>query len=377
MTIPPAPLPRFLDLVRAPLVRPSKGCVWARNPSAQVRLFERGAVALAAAVQSIKEAHPDEKITTWLPDLMCSEPVDWLHAFGFQVAFYRTTDQLEPDWSDVEPRFSSDGVHILVIVHYFGFPNQGLARAMELGGRQNIVVVEDAAHALGPCRGIGQAPLVVYSPRKVLAVSWVGCLVDETGRTPEEGKQHEGVGVWLFKRVVQRILRALHLHWHHRWAERRDEVENANVVPGWHGSGRIARGLLALDEERIDEVRERRRSHYLRLERYVQRVNFLAPLLFRLPDDACPFAFPTVVSGPIDRVLRSLRSAGIPASLWPGLPHEILRNPEQYGRAIALSQSLMLLPIHHGLSDSEVDVIGERLLALDHELATQSFDKVI
>ena len=237
-------------------------------------------------------------------------------------------------------------------------------------GRHRVGRELVAAHVLAPCAGVGEALFVVYSPRKLLSVPWLGCLVvdgAERSRVPEAQDAPSGSGSWLFRRLTQRVMRAAGLDWHRRWMKSPEDLPSRAerfVEPGWRGSSRFARSMLANDERRLTEIRDLRRRNYQRLSGYVERSDLMVPLFARLPDDGCPYVFPVRVHAEIERVLGELKSVGVPASRWPDLPLEVLAEPARHRMAIALARTLMLLPIHHGLSISDIDTIGGHLVRI-------------
>lgn len=67
---------------------------------------------------------------------------------GVSVDFYQMTRTLEIDIEDLESKLNQPDVKVLVLIHYFGFPDKNAMLAAELAGRRGILVLEDEAHAM-------------------------------------------------------------------------------------------------------------------------------------------------------------------------------------------------------------------------------------
>ena len=67
---------------------------------------------------------------------------------GVSVDFYQMTRTLEIDIEDLERKLDRPDVKMLVLIHYFGFPDKNAMLAAELARRRGILVLEDEAHAM-------------------------------------------------------------------------------------------------------------------------------------------------------------------------------------------------------------------------------------
>lgn len=361
MTIPAAPLPKLSHLLRGLTAIPADGRLWGGSRS--VHLYERGAIALAAAAEAIRRRSGAARIELFLPDFICNEALDWLRASA-TLRFYRLRASLEPEWSDVDPAPASAVAHGMVIVHYFGFPNPALRQRM---AAPDLPLIEDSAHLLEPIPATGQAPLVVYSPRKLLSIPSAGCLVSDSAYAPfAPPSEPNGTGstAWVARRLVQRVLRATHLPWHWLWPPQLPESGSARRGSGFSAAPESARRLLQIESEDLDGVRRQRRLNYLRLDGYVKQSLSLDAWYPALPEEVCPYAYPVRVPRRAGTLVSELRRAGIPAIRWPDLPPEIIAERTRHAVAMALSEQLVVLPIHQSLTERDVDQIGARLLRL-------------
>ena len=106
-----------------------------------------------------------------------------------------------------------------------------------------------------------------------------------------------------------------------------------------------------------DEVIARRRSNYQALERALLQSGVARPLREAL-GDACPYALPVIFPGDVTAVARRLQKKGIPVSRWPDLPTEVDGRTREFPVSNGLYERILLLPIHHGLTDRDIERIA-------------------
>lgn len=121
-----------------------------------------------------------------------SDPVEQV---GATPAFYRMTRQLHIDVDDLRAKIGAGKPKLLVIIHFFGFPDPHYPEAVAVARERGVLVLEDEAHAFlsdwmgGVCGRLGDAAIV--SLHKLLPIPSGGLLVlnDRLGkleRTPWE-----------------------------------------------------------------------------------------------------------------------------------------------------------------------------------------------
>jgi dTDP-4-amino-4,6-dideoxygalactose transaminase len=105
--------------------------------------------------------------------------------------FYRVDDRLHLDLADLEAQLQH-GVHVVVLIHYFGHVDPSYRAAVALARRAGAFVVEDEAHAMltdlyaGTCGRLGDVCL--FSLHKLLPLATGGALVvNPSGRGLAEG----------------------------------------------------------------------------------------------------------------------------------------------------------------------------------------------
>jgi dTDP-4-amino-4,6-dideoxygalactose transaminase len=108
-------------------------------------------------------------------------------------------------------------------------------------------------------------------------------------------------------------------------------------------------------------IRERRRTNYRRLSQLLGEKNHR--LLFRdLPDGVCPLNCPIRVEGR-DELVNALQRCGIETSPWWAGGHRSV-DWSLYPNAVKLKNTILPLPVHHLLNESDMPYIATTLTAL-------------
>jgi dTDP-4-amino-4,6-dideoxygalactose transaminase len=298
--------------------------------------------------------------------------IDTLLAAGYQLRYYRVTEQLEIDLDDVEFRLD-DSVSALYVIHYFGFA-QPLAPIRRFCDTRGLRLIEDCALSLfsrdnDTCVGsVGE--LALFSVYKTLPLPHGGYLVTRNagraGRlrrapfastlTQSMDLVHNGLKASRFVSVERGLARAS------RWFR---------AATGWNRDETISSGGALWDERLLGyaasplsralmrfvdpyDVIERRRTNYTRLAALL-RGRFHLPFP-HLPAGACPLFLPVMVPEKV-RFQRRLASLGVESvNLWdashPTCPASLAAEVSEWRR------HCLELPIHQELSAEDIDRVG-------------------
>jgi hypothetical protein len=255
-------------------------------------------------------------------------------------------------------------------VHYFGFPNATEA-AKTFCGQRKMVLLEDAAHVLVPGPAIGQGDLLVFSPRKLLAIPLGGVLVASGAwarhlvNVSRVRRVKTYTIRWLGKRLAQKALLQLHIPWHRLrpvyqggWF---DGNTNALYDGTLEGCDPFVLRLLTVMEREIEKIIQRRRHNYRLLLELTSQLAQARPLFASLPDGVCPYAFPLLVDRGSMNMVAKLQASGIPASQWPDLPPQVLATKEEHKVAVQTHKQLLLLPVHQSLTPKQIGMVGRQV----------------
>jgi len=106
---------------------------------------------------------------------------DPVQEVGVRFRFYAMTDRLAIDIDDLYAKLAVGRPRLLVLIHYFGFPDSNVAKAVAMARERGVLILEDEAHALysdwigGVCGRFGEA--TILSLHKMLPFEAGGLLV--------------------------------------------------------------------------------------------------------------------------------------------------------------------------------------------------------
>ena len=350
------PLPDWCDLTalaggRAPddeaLAAP-----WRQGDEAAV-WFSRGAWALAALVHWWRGAF-DRRPRLWLPDYFCNQSTAPARDAGADLVFYPVGEDLQPRWPALRALAGDAPPDLFVVVHYFGQAAE-VGAAAAFCGETGALMIEDAAHALGPAPGIGErGDFVLYCPHKTLAVrdgalllardrgvvAALGQAAAVLGSTPP------GPGPWLARRLIQKVLPAALLGARVRRTGPAFAADPAfAALPPTPALSLLGRRLLAGAQAKMAAAGRLRRRNEEILRR--ARDGGCRPF-FASPPDA-PYRFVLDCADDAEARFQALRRRGCPVSTWPDLAPEVLAEPERHAAALALRRRLLFLPVHQSV----------------------------
>jgi hypothetical protein len=353
-----APLPDLTDLAAALAGAPADDAALAapwRHGGETAFWFSRGAWAMAALVTGWRSAHDGAAPVLWLPDYFCNQSTAPARAAGARLLFYPIGDDLEPDRTACDRLAETAPPDIFVLVHFFGRLG-GAAEARAFCQRFDCLMVEDAAHAIGPEPSIGAlGDAVFYSPHKTLAVPDGGLLlvwdsgfagaVSEAASTL--GRASPSAMFWLAKRLLQKALPASPAR---RLIARRgpsfDDDPSFAALPATPALGSIARRLLVRQGRNLDATALARRRHGEELIEAIAGWSGVTPLFADLP--RAPYRLAVRADDAPD-LYGTLRRLGVPVETWPDLAPEVIASADDHGVALSLRRSVLLFPLHASL----------------------------
>jgi dTDP-4-amino-4,6-dideoxygalactose transaminase len=370
MTIPGAPIPSVTSLWQALSGKPTTGQPWIEKLSGKsVQFFSRGMWAMEEGVTAILDKRGKKNGQVWLPDYFCNEALIPLRLKEVSLYFYPIRKDLSPDWDRIELEVNRSGwPDVFILVHYFGFTNC-LDESKVFCDKHGAELLEDCAHLLLPINGVGQN-VSIFSPRKLLSLPEGGLLIMPNRSTAWQvnkkfSNNKKMILKWLVLRLSQRVMLTMDISWHHF---RKTAIGNLHNNHANQLSGRMRMfpdkytlKLLAVIEKGLKQIVEKRRENYMRVLQAVNGIKRVRPLFSSLPDYACPYAFPMIVSDGRDAVASQLNHFGIPAASWPDLPPEVSDRSEEHETAVWLQKHILLLPVHQDLSDKQVEYMAFKL----------------
>jgi hypothetical protein len=353
-----APIPRGTDWLQL-LTGRDRGVdsmreVW-KEGGIDTVWFSRGAWAFHAVALALQEKLKRPP-SIWFPDYFCHQPLQALGGTDARVVFYPVNSALEPDWELCSKLASAEKPDLFVLVHYFGYAADA-ARARLFVQEAGALLLEDAAHAIGPSAGIGQTgDFVLYSLYKHCALPDGAALqvrdsetvvagflnvLSETARGPAPSPVS-----WLAKRALQSVLPGI--------GNVRNTPSDLDDDPGTvapdvtPAMSAMSRRLLGQARDRFDRAAARRRANAAALHDLFGTADGLSPLHPDAVADSVPYraVFRARNHDTARLWYRRIRESGNVVESWPDLPPEVLGDPATHKAALELRRTMLCLPIH-------------------------------
>jgi hypothetical protein len=330
--------------------------------------FSRSAWSLRVLAEWRELTDAKDAVTIWLPDYFCNGSLAPLRDFGAHIIFYPITDELHPDmeWCNANAKISRPD--IFVLVHYFGKPIS-LDDVVIFCQENFTLLIEDAAHALFPIKGIGEyGDCVLYSPHKHLAIPDGALLViRKTGPSnlgnnakdlqklnylidsflKKSSKTIFFTTVWLVKRSMQlfgfRRKKPGTVFW--------PDKDYAGYYFKHKCVSRLSKRILSQTIRNLDEIALQRRSNVEIWRTYLSGNKAFKYSVepWDLGDTYYLSAFITEDFDNIVSLYNYLSCANLPVFTWPDLPPEVLANPDLHRHSIHLRKSRIFLQVHQTL----------------------------
>jgi dTDP-4-amino-4,6-dideoxygalactose transaminase len=279
---------------------------------------------------------------------------------GAKVRFADSTslDDFSIDPAEID-RLVTERTKAVVVVHYGGFPAD-MAAIRAAAARHGLLVIEDAAHALGseldgePCGRLGDAGCFSFFPNKNMTTAEGGIVVfrDEDAA------------------AAARLLRS-HAMTTLTWDRHRGHATGYDVV-GLGFNYRIDEIRAALGSVQITRMDELNETRAKLADRYRDRLAgsaFAVPTFGRRGRSA--HHLEAVVASSTDereRARERLRELRIQTSVhYPPVHRFSYYRDEtiELSRAEEIADRVVTLPLHPKLTDTDVDIVCDALLERD------------
>lgn len=321
-----------------------------------------------------------------IPSYNCSSmvaPVQWC---GAEPVYYRVSERLDIDLDDLE-RQLEPAVRLLMVTHYFGFPQQCEA-LRAFCDRKGIALLEDCAHAFfgtyagRPLGSFGD--FAIASPMKFFPTLDGGCLVSARhsldgvqlrmgGRafqiksllTPLETALEYG-RLGTFGSILRPIMQAKDSLWRTLKTLRHGTAEGPErgssfapssseggfgFDPMWFDTAMSGGSRYVMFHTSWARLVKRRRRHYQRFAEALTGLSGCRPLLPDLPDGVVPYVFPLLLADH-EQSFPVLKQRGVPMLRWDSLSTEAAAHCPQ---SALYAHALVQLPCHQELLDDELE----------------------
>jgi perosamine synthetase len=303
--------------------------------------------------------------TAWLPSFHCGVEVDAVSSAGFNVGFYRVTGDLDVDLEDLDRKVRSRS-GVVLVTHYFGFPQPGLAKIAALCGEFGSVLIEDCAHGLFSGSIGATGAMSIFSIRKSLPVYDGGALqvrpdvferMNHTLRTPLYATSRSSYALCA-KSLIKGLLRKDPLACNESAEHFPPIAPVLEPNPHYVGAFSALSRQLAKSHHPSVIVAARRRN-YQRLDSSLRGTPGYKTVFPQLPSETCPLFLPIWTSNRSE-LMRLLREDGIETFRFGATAHRLLPDGSDH-EAERLRNSILGIPIHQCLELRQIDWIADRV----------------
>jgi perosamine synthetase len=338
-------------------------------------LLTSARMAIALGCEALGIGHGDKVL---VPAYNCPAMTAAIESCGADVLYYQVKGDLSVDLDHVS-ELMSESVKALVIIHYFGFP-QNLQRLRSFCESNDIALVEDCAHApfgldneliLGSVGDFSVFSLMKFFPLhdggilrfrqggrnfKLVPGGWkfeLKMFMNSVERACSFGRLRPLrwllVPAFYLKDLVLRIAKRLILSNQSQSVGPSASEGGTSFDAVWKKVRMSLVSRLVLRVTSISRLATRRRANYERMAEELCGIEGIE-LIFpgKLPPAIVPYVLPVLIEDP-GRVFPILKKKAVPIYRWEDIGNDVCAVSSR------MSRQLFQLPCHQGLRKSEVD----------------------
>lgn len=337
------------------------------SPLADRKIFlSSGRCAFKYIVKSLGFGKGDRIL---LPSYMCPEVLNPFLTSGLKISYFKVDNHLNANFEDV----SSLALHetkMLVLIHYFGYPQRDLKKICEFCTENGILVLEDVVQSFlsrcdnMPIGSVGDFSINSY--RKWIPVP-DGCMltVNDDERIPMDSVRIAPSPPLYFQRLALRIKgfysrRPIFSSYLHRGLSILGESHVASEPSNMSNETR-----WQIEHTNFDKIAERRRENFKIILDTSNELKSVKPFFDNLPSGVCPIGFP-VICNERDKLKEYLINKRIYPSVHWVLPSEI--SEDKFPVSAKISKSILTLPMDQRYSSEEINIITAYLRKFDRNV---------
>jgi len=151
-----------------------------------VFMFESGRTSLYAILSSLELNKGDEVLVQGFTCTAAINPILWV---GAKPVYVDVSDDYNMSPADLAKKINPKS-RVVIIQHTFGYPAR-VKELVEIARKNNLIIVEDAAHALGAKYGgksigtIGDAAILSFGRQKIISSVFGGAAVTDNPKIAE------------------------------------------------------------------------------------------------------------------------------------------------------------------------------------------------
>ena len=347
---------RFIPLVAYPNGYPKLSN---RNTGWNRALYSlaRFAIAEALSLSILKKGD------VLVPALCCEILSEAVYSSGNTPIYYDISADLEIGPKEIFPHLTRKTVAIIAIA-YFGFETVSISKLKDLLDDDFYFLI-DSAHSV-PLRNQDFEFDRIYSFRKSLGLPDGACWI--SSNLPIELKVRNPVNPTAHQMEELRLLSLIAENWGTsnlnkvmKILDRRNSLRSQRGF-NWSQAAPSHRAFEAWQKADFEEIAHERRKHAYQYAEMLKNFRNVRPAFTKVPKNCSPLAFPIWVED-ADQFSQKIWEHGIEvARWWPNLNKNIDSN--SFPNSFRVSRSLIQLPVHHNLRESDIDHVIESIYSI-------------
>ena len=343
----------------------------------QVRYTFNTRVAIREACDLLGLKSGDEVLA---PAYNCGSELDPLRHAGLTITLYPVDRTARIDLAGIEACISSK-TRAVYLTHYFGFLQPDTAPLRALCDQHGLFLIEDCALSLlsgeAPAEGFS-GDISVFCFYKFFPVLGGGALVINNenikgkaafgNRAPRMSVNKQRMRLGLDMLIGPQRVSALKKIQRGKGATTADfsQVGPPDMPPHYYFDPRLRNTGIDLFASRpirsfnVDKTISKRRENYLTYLDILSGIDGVTPLFPELSENTCPLSMPVLLKNR-DRVAQALIGKGIAATPWWSGYNRHLVWGENCADAQYLKGSILSLPVHQHLGQTEIIYILAQL----------------
>ena len=285
-----------------------------------------------------------------IPDFICDVVLHPILQAGLIPVYFPVNQDLAPDWLTLESIADRYVCKAVIMVHYFGQP-QNIEQFHAFCSRHKLLLVEDNAHGYGghiagrPLGSFGD--IGISSPRKILGTPSGGVLHSASASSSELVQSMGHFPAYRPTSVLKAVLHSMPRvrRFVKCWLDRNKNWDNPRlcqeaVQPDYGIDGFSRWRIASADWQAIAALR---RKNWSAWEGFA-RGKGLRPVFSEVHPESCPWAMPAYASDLIERNSWLAWGArnGVSLFPWPSLPEDVILLE---GDALARWSTLVCFPL--------------------------------
>ncbi len=283
-----------------------------------------------------------------IPDFICDAVLIPIHQLKLKILYYSIDETFSPNWDQLSKIINENNIKALLMVHYFGQPNN-LMKFIDLSKKNNFILIEDNAHGYG---GMYKGKILghfgdvgISSPRKTLNLPSGGVLYSKFEK--KRGIKLNSFPIYKPKFFLKIILSFfINIYNKLRYYKFRNSNWNdpylfKSLIEKDYKIDFISKYVIR--KMNLNHVARKRRKNW-KLWSDFAKENGLYPIYNDLHPESCPWALPLFTRNKNNRnkwINWGLKN-NINIFMWPSLPEKIIK---QDGSALSMWKSLVCISL--------------------------------